>query len=260
MFVDHRSPPGRVPPPPQFQTVALWNSRLEHRSIPIWSYAFVLSFVSVLVSEYGQLGNQHPDANPNFHASLSEGLFMADDLVAMIGLGIPAAAKSNLTDFVSQPGPPGASAVGAALNAMIAGPGPNFELQPTGMVPEMFRPMTNQFVQSTTVSNNPTRTLVNGASLPSLVTLASRSADGGRNVLVINQDPETDVTATVQSLGFRHASTADTSTLDGTTILSRNLPGDERVQITDSAADVGSGSFSYTFPAHSVTRIHLDGR
>lgn len=149
---------------------------MEHRSIPIWSYAFVLSFVSVLVSEYGQLGNQHPDANPNFHASLSEGLFMADDLVAMIGLGIPAAAKSNLTDFVSQPGPPGASAVGAALNAMIAGPGPNFELQPTGMVPEMFRPMTNQFVQSTTVSNNPTRTLVNGASLPSLVTLASRSA------------------------------------------------------------------------------------
>jgi hypothetical protein len=31
------------------------------------------------------------------------------------------------------------------------------------------------------------------------------------------------------------------------------------VTITASTAQVGSAAFTYTFPAHSVTRIHLTG-
>jgi hypothetical protein len=52
-------------------------------------------------------------------------------------------------------------------------------------------------------------------------------------------------------------SRARVSTLNGTTVLSRNLPGHERVGITSGSAQVGSGTFTYTFPAHSVTHIHL---
>lgn len=76
--------------------------------------------------------------------------------------------------------------------------------------------------------------------------------------MVVNQNPKADITATVQP-GVTHAATAQVSTLNGPTILSRNLPGDERVTITASTAQVGSAAFTYTFPAHSVTRIHLTG-
>ena len=56
-----------------------------------------------------------------------------------------------------------------------------------------------------------------------------------------------------------HAATVQTSTLDGTTILSRNLAGDLRVKITAGTVQAGTGNFDYTFPAHSVTRILLTG-
>lgn len=212
--------------------------------------------IKVDVSEYGQVGNGHPDADPDYHGSLSEGLLMADDLADFIKLGVPVADKMALTDFVNAPQPGGAAAVSAPLNAMIAGPGPTYQLQPTGLVPNLFRPMVSGTAVGTEVLGNPQRTLGDGSELPSLTTVASRAANGSLDVLVINQDPENAVTSTVRT-GVTHSATAQVSTLNGPTILSRNLPGDTQVKITDSTAHVGSGAFTYTFPAHSVTLIHL---
>jgi alpha-N-arabinofuranosidase len=212
--------------------------------------------IKIAVSEYGQLGNQHPDVNPNYHASLSQGLLMANYLEKFIKLGIPVADKSNLTDFVDEPAPGGSEAVGAPLNAMIAGPGPNYELAPTGLVTAMFNPMAGQTAITSSATDNAPYLLENGQSMQSLTTVASRSANGGLDLLVVNQRPEGDVAATVDP-GASHHATAQVSTLNGATILSRNLPGDQRVTIADTTTQVGTASFTYTFPAHSITRIHL---
>lgn len=216
------------------------------------------SQIKVEITEYGNLGSRHPDADPNYHASLSQAILMANDLAAFIKLGIPAADKSNLNGFVFAPPPGGSVAVSSGLNAMIAGPGPTFELAPTGLVPEMVKPMTGGTVVASSVAGNPTRTLGDGQQLPALTTVASRASNGALDVLVINQDPENDVRSTVQP-GVTHAAAVQVTTLNGTTILSRNLPGDQRVTIRTSTAQVGRGAFTYTFPAHSVTRIHLTG-
>jgi alpha-N-arabinofuranosidase len=211
--------------------------------------------IKVVVTEYGQLGNGHPDANPNYHASLSEALLMANNLREFAERGIPLADKSNLTDFVREPAPGGSTAVGAPLNAMIAGPGPTFIVQPTGLLPNMFKPMTGSTVVASAVQDNPVRTLANGGQLPALTTLAGKAANGDLDLLVINEDPLSDATATVQP-GLSHTTAAQVSTMNGPTILSRNLPGDIRVRITTKTVTVDP-SFTYTFPAHSVTRIHL---
>lgn len=215
------------------------------------------SRIKVVISEYGQLGNGHPDVDPNYHASLSQAILMADDLAAFIKLGIPVADKSNLNGFVFAPPPSGSAAVSSGLNAMIAGPGPNFELQPAGLVPAMFRPLTGGHIIPATVSGNPTRTLQDGETLPSLITVAAATADGNVELLVVNQDPENSATAALQLADSRHTGTAQISTLNGASILSRNVPGDQQVKITDTMRHVGSGSFTQDFPAHSITRIQL---
>jgi alpha-N-arabinofuranosidase len=214
--------------------------------------------IKIVASEYGQLGDQHPDANPNYHASLSQGLLMANYLEKFIKLGIPLADKSNLNDFVFEPAPGGSEAVGAPLNAMIAGPGPDFVLAPTGLVTAMFKPMAGKTAITSSATNNAPYHLENGQTMQSLTTVASRTGTGDLDLLVVNQNPKADIAATVKP-GVTHAATAQVSTLNGPTILSRNLPGDERVTITASTAQVGSAAFTYTFPAHSVTRIHLTG-
>lgn len=212
--------------------------------------------IQVAVTEYGELGDRHPDADPSYHASLSQGILMADYVAAFIKHGIPLADKSNLTDFVNAPAPGGSTAVGAPLNAMIAGPGPDFQLAPTGLVSEIYGPMGGERAVATSVANNPTRTLGTGEQLPLLTTVAGRSAAGGLDVVVINQDAGTDVTAAVQT-GIAHVPAARVATLNGPSVLSTNRPGDQQVSIRNTVAQAGDGTFTYTFPAHSVTRIHL---
>jgi alpha-N-arabinofuranosidase len=214
------------------------------------------SQVKVIVSEYGDLGNTYPVDHPDYHASLSEGLLMANDLRKWIELGVPVADRSNLNDFVHSPPPGGSTAVGAPLNAMIAGPSPDFVEQPTGLVPKLFRPLVGGTVVGTALSGNPSRTLGNGNQLPALTTVAARQPGGDLDILVINQDASSDVTTTVAP-GLGHAAQAQVSTLNGASVLSLNTPGDQQVSVTSSTAQVGTGAFTYTFPAHSVTRIRL---
>lgn len=104
---------------------------------------------------------------------------------------------------------------------------------------------------------SPECTLGNGAQLPALATVATRAPNGDLDILVINQDPGRDVTATVRP-GLTHTAAAQVATLNGPALLARNVSGDEhRVAITQTTAQVGAGEFSHAFPAHSVTRIHL---
>lgn len=214
--------------------------------------------VSVIVSEYGHLGNGYPQGYPEYHSTLSESLLMARNLVDWIHLGIPLADRSNLTDYVHEPAPGGSTAVGSPLNALIAGPGPNFVVQSVGLVPQMFAPMTGGKVTASPVTGNPERALQNGKQLPALTAVAGRS---GRDLylLVVNQDPDRDVTATVRP-GMRHAASASASTLNGPELLALNTPDDpHRVSVSDRAIGVGTGDFTYTFPAHSIIRIRLTG-
>jgi hypothetical protein len=68
--------------------------------------------------------------------------------------------------------------------------------------------------------------------------------------------PENVITPTVRT-SISHAETVQISTLNGPTMPVAHVPYDTQVKITDSTADVGYGAFTYAFPAHSITRIHL---
>jgi len=214
--------------------------------------------IEIVATEYGQLGDSHPDSVPNYHASLSQGILMANYLVEFIKFGIPLADKSNLNDFVFTPAPGGSDAVGAPLNAMIAGPGPDFAVQPTGLVPNLFKPLVNGAVLEPTVTNNAPYLLENGQRMPTLTTVAARQSGGELYLVVVNQNPKADVAARVRP-GLSHAPTVDVTTLSGATVVSRNVIGDDQVKISHTTTSVGATDFTLVFPAHSVTLIGLGG-
>ena len=211
----------------------------------------------VVITEYGHLGAAGPSDFPShFHLTLSEGLYTANALLRWAQLDLPFALRHKLVDFVFTPLPVGAANVGATENAAIAGPDP-FVSEPQAKVLGLFsRTMGTQRLDAS-IANNPTETGSWGV-LPDLEVLASQLPDGTIGVIVINQSLQSDVTATLLPQHMVHGGTVNVLTVNGPSATSYNTQNNPNiVDLQQSTITVGTGSFDYTFPAHSVTGFIL---
>jgi alpha-L-arabinofuranosidase len=221
--------------------------------------------VPVLPTAYGHLAGNQPSDLPNLHLSLIDGLVQADQLEQWISLGVPMADRYQLNDETFAPG--GApNVIGnpqAAYNVLIDSNGQKngFILTPDGLAMGLMSRLAGQTPIGSQVSGNPTISLQNGLTTPTLTTVATESSSGKDiDLVVVNQSLDGDVTTQVNLAGLMHGRTASVRTLNGASATSYNTPTQPNaVSTIKSRASVGGGSFTYDFPAHSVTLIELKG-
>jgi alpha-N-arabinofuranosidase len=212
--------------------------------------------IDILISEYGMNGAS-PSFAPHFLRSMGEAVFQGLALTAWMNDSVPGAERHCLTDYTFSASPVN-TGVSYPDNVLFGGPGPQTIATPSALAMKLFKNYSGPTLMKSQVTNNPTRTLTSGHVLSSLVPIASRDAAGNSYLIVTNEDPENAVTATVQPTNVTYSSTATVETLASLSITDENSPtAPTTVQLVDQAANVGSSSFQWTFPAHSITAIHF---
>jgi alpha-L-arabinofuranosidase len=210
--------------------------------------------IPVVMTEYGQLVTPMPKADPEFNLSLDEGLLIGAQLEEWATHGVPLAEK-YLLDSVPFLGTYPYIGL-STYSAMLAGPGPNFLVEPTGQVLGlMSRLGGEQLLQSATV-NNPE--IGPGIEAPDLWVTAAASRKGAVDIVVINANPVRSLRSDVVIEGELHKSEVHSLLLDGPSPTAYNTAEKpDNVTTVARTADVGSGDFFWTFPAHSVTMLQL---
>ena len=216
-----------------------------------------VSNVSVLLSEYGQLGTM-PSYAPHFPRSLGEGvmhgLFMRQWMIN----GIAAADRHVLVDYTYGTAPADLAAISSGDNALLQGPGPNTIESPTALAMKLFTQNTGTTLVQSAVTHNPVRVLSNGQTLEALQTVATTDTGGNAYLIVINEDPANSVDTVVSPQNAPSGGTATVSTLVSANITDENNPTNANaVQLAQRTVQIGSSTFSWTFPAHSITAIKI---
>ena len=210
--------------------------------------------VTMLLSEYGQNGTM-PSFAPHFLRSLGEGVVQGLFMRQWMINGIEAADRHVLTDYTYGTSPPELAAFSAGKDgSMLQGPGPNTIESPMALAHKLFTHNTGTTLIQSSVTRNPTRILSNGKTLAALLTVATTDASGSAYLIVINQDPSNSVNATVLPQNVTNDNAVVISTMTSANILDENDPTNPgTVQITQQTVQIGSGAFSWSFPAHSIT-------
>lgn len=210
--------------------------------------------IPVVMTEYGQLVTPMPKADPQFNLSLDEGLLIGAQLEEWTTHGVPLAEK-YLLDSVPFLGTYPYIGL-STYSAMLAGPGPNFLVEPTGEVLGlMSRLAGDQLLPSATVDNPG---IGSGSDAPDLWVTAASSRSGVIDLVVINASPVTSVRSRVIVDGVLHKGRVHALLLDGPSPTAYNTPAHpDNVTTVASTAEVGTGDFSWMFPAHSVTMLQL---
>jgi alpha-N-arabinofuranosidase len=224
--------------------------RVAHRHVP------------VLVTAYGHEAGNQPTDLPNLHLSLVDGLLQAAQLEQWISNGVVMADRYQLDDAIFAPGgaPNVIGNTQAAYNVLIASNGSNrFLVTPAGLAVSLLSRLTGQRPIRIAVLRNPTIPLQDGTPLPVLSAIATTNAQSSMvTLVVINQSLSQGVSSQLSMLGHHHGSTATVSTLDGPNATSTNtLVHPKEVRTSTTNLKVGTGGFTYRFPAHSVTSISL---
>jgi alpha-N-arabinofuranosidase len=195
-----------------------------------------------------------PKADPEFNLSLDEGLLIGAQLEEWATHGVPLAEK-YLLDSVPFLGTYPYIGL-STYSAMLAGPGPNFLVEPTGQVLGlMSRLGGKQLLQSAAV-NNPE--IGPGINAPDLWVTAAASQKGAVDIVVINASPVRSIRSDIVIEGELHKSQVHSLILDGPSPTAYNTAEKpDNVTTVARTADVGSGDFFWTFPAHSVTMLQL---
>lgn len=112
------------------------------------------------------------------------------------------------------------------------------------------------------VADNPTVT--KSKSYSALKVLATKTdEDGELYLIVVNRDPDRDITSSVKLSGFTlTGGKAQVTTLNAKTYMECNTPEhptDVRLETVSVGLEKGGSDFAYTFPAHSVVGIKLSG-
>lgn len=223
--------------------------------------------VPVVLTAYGHKHGNQPSDFPNEHLTLTDGLLEARQLQEWIAAGIPLAHRFMLNDeFFNSAGCPDdfEASASACVNGIIQSDGgSNFVGEPDGLAMGLMAQLAGRTVVGVTTSNDPTITTASGKTIPTLTCTVTKNGSGVVQITVVNQDLTNgdDVSANISFAGgYTHQSTAPVETLNAPgggagTVNDENNP--TAVKVTTSTASVGSGAFSYTFPAHSVTLITL---
>jgi alpha-L-arabinofuranosidase len=210
--------------------------------------------IPVVITEYGQLVTPMPKADPEFNLSLDEGLLIGAQLEEWATHGVPLAEK-YLLDSVPFLGTYPYIGL-STYSAMLAGPGPDFLVEPTGEVLGLMSHLAGTQLLRSDAFDNPG--IGQGVGAPDLWVMASASSRGVVDLLVINASPVSAVRSRVDIEGLLHRSQARETLLDGPDATAYNTPPHPDSVTTETATvEVGNGDFSWTFPAHSVTLLQL---
>lgn len=204
-----------------------------------------------------QQGNTGGD--PVNHQRLSEGMLAANQLIEYAKASVPMGQRFLLNDTPYNPDIDDAPA-GRRYNAAIVNDptGSQFFMAPTGYAIQVMSKLGGTTEVASSVAGNPMIQLATGAQNPTLATIASTTDDGKLQLVVVNNSLDTDVTADVDLGGVKHDPRATVETLNGPSWDSLNtFAAPDVVQAVTSTTNVGTGSYVYTFPAHSVTRIEV---
>lgn len=217
--------------------------------------------IPVVLTEYGQLVTPMPVADPDFNLSLDEGLLTAAQLRQWMIHGVPLAERYLLssTPFLNRERVSlSIDALGLSVDsAMIAGPGPSFIVEPTGLVIGLMSRLAGAERLASAVVHDPVMEPVPGERVHVLELVAATSGDH-LDILVINTCPTAGVRAEVAFRGIEHTGYLSSTVLDGPGPLAFNtLRNPDEVTTTTTWARVGRGNFAWAFPAHSVSLLQL---
>lgn len=255
-------------PPRQGATVARLQAeirRFSGRDVP------------VVLTEYGQLVAPMPTRDPTFILSLDEALLVATQLREWIDHGLPLAEKYLLTSspfLVNDPRRVSVDSVVAVADregapewdpglsidsAMIAGPGPRFVVEPSGLALGLLHRLAGSDRLASSVLHGP---VMRPPGVPVLLTLAAipSGAAARLQVLVVNSSPTTSVRARLVFRGARHGRHLTVALLDGPSPTAYNtVAHPTTVRTTWRSLEVGIGPLAWSFPAHSVSLLTFEG-
>lgn len=215
--------------------------------------------VPLLLTAYGHSQGNLPAGDTVYHLRLIDGILQANQLMQYQNAGFTVAHRFLLNDKPFNPNPNEAPPA-RRFNAMIISDGvhPDFVTAPTGLAFSLVANLAGKRQLAATISGNPAIPLATGDSIPTLTTMAARSSDGGIDIIVVNQSLDANQRVTLQTRGGIHGPVATVTTMNGATSLSLNTLDDSTaVRNTTVKLPVGLGTFSYEFPAHSVSLVHL---
>jgi alpha-N-arabinofuranosidase len=217
----------------------------------------------VTTSELGALFFGGHDARQyrSWNTAMSHATYFASQWTRLADLGVPWAEGNTLV-----------SEAPTGLRAVLGG-APEFVETSEAVVRQALR----AFVQNAghvvahhvdrnpVVSAEPTAL---GSSYDALAVTSALGADGRLRVVVVNRDPEHDLTVTVAPASFQHARVATVGRVIGSnddpnraSFESHNALSHPLEVVLDSVRqDVGHGAFSLAVPKHSVTVVTLDPR
>jgi alpha-N-arabinofuranosidase len=206
--------------------------------------------------------NMSSESASDCHLYLIEALNQANELIAYQNMGLKVAHRFLLNDTPYNPDVDDAPTA-RRFNAMIISDGtnPNYVIEPIGYCMGIMSKLGGKTQVGCSVTNNPVVTCSDSRTYGALNTIAAVDSDGNVDLIVVNWNLDNssgDVTANITVPGFVHRSLASVTTLNGPEYTSKNTLTEPYV-VTNTTKDVsvGTGDFDYTFPAHSITRIHL---
>jgi alpha-L-arabinofuranosidase len=189
---------------------------------------------------------------------LSRGLMYATAMIGAINKEYEIYLHSNYTSDLF-------NAIGASGGWSLYAPDPNDTTKtietPEGLAYNMVGNGIGNKVLNSFVAGNPK--IVGTTTYPALRLLVTKNINTNEiYLLVVNRHAANDVATTIILNGFTISGNATIRTMNGSSVLAFNNPAhpnDVSISTTTQSLGTGASSFDYTFPAHSVVSIKLNG-
>lgn len=223
--------------------------------------------VILATTEYGIIGintvwTDGDNLNKDEARILSRGLHFASILIAAAQTEKEIMLHQGFTAY-SFGGGAGLGSAGNVYNALYAQDpnDPSVTIESAmALAYKMYGNGHGETVLNSFVENNPIIDAEKTGDYDALRVLASKDSDGTLYLMVVNRDPENDITSAIRLGGCTVAGDAAVSVLNAESYASCNTPEHPNdVFITNDTLSLGEGcsAFAYTFPAHSVVTIRM---
>ncbi|SDT15378.1 alpha-N-arabinofuranosidase [Paenibacillaceae bacterium GAS479] len=218
----------------------------------------------VYPSEYGLGQDSHTNESKNYQLGLGSALITAKYQFNFIQNGVPVAAKHSMIDDWATNDTLGNGPAAIFNSNNIPGSSYNFSQSATAHMFKMLVNMTGSTaLNAPSIQNMPTYTPpgTNANPVNSLNAVATKDANGDLYVLVMNEDPTNDYATSLNIANYTPGATAAVWKLgEGLALDQLNSSGQAPVVVNQvSTIPVSGSSFTYTFPAHTLTAIKLTG-